>query len=72
MANVTLSKKRLFEVITAKKNWFDGFDTYPSYCTKGAAAVLKHRHLAGTLGDDSYDALALHFGFIKETIYTKN
>lgn len=66
-----LNRNQLFKLLTSHKDWFLGFDGYPPYCDKNAAAVLKHRHNKAELGQEAYDSLAAHFGFKKELLYIK-
>lgn len=69
MAQVT--KRELFELVSLNNGLFDESNGKTPYCSKKTAAVLTHRHNKHTLGDETYDQIAFHFGFSKETLYTK-
>lgn len=66
-----VSKKVLFALVASGDGLYTPKENIPAYCNKKTAAVIKHRHRANNLGDETYDAIAFHFGFSKETIYTK-
>ena len=58
------TQSELFELLTAPKNWYEG------YCSYDSSRQIKTMHRRGKLSQNTYDEIFLHFGYTKHTTWT--